>query len=170
MSPTNKECHFIILNQYTYDFPFKFIYYNILFRCWYLMYVDLIKIAKNILFFSILLRCLFEIDEIFLHKFLKISSLLNCIFEQIPQFIQVVNNQHKFIHNIFRYILIYLMCSDVVFHLEKAMATHSSTLAQEISRMEEPARLQSMGHEQSDKSERLHFHFSLFTFVHWRRK
>ena len=48
------------------------------------MYVDLIKIAKNILFFSILLRCLFEIDEIFLHKFLKISSLLNCIFEQIP--------------------------------------------------------------------------------------
>ena len=84
MSPTNKECHFIILNQYTYDFPFKFIYYNILFRCWYLMYVDLIKRAKNILFFSILLRCLFEIDEIFLHKFLKISSLLNCIFEQIP--------------------------------------------------------------------------------------
>ena len=26
------------------------------------------------------------------------------------------------------------------------------------------------GREESDKTERLHFHFSLFTFMHWRRK
>ena len=38
------------------------------------------------------------------------------------------------------------------------MATHSSTLAWRIPRMEEPSRLQSMG---SDTAERLHFHFSL---------
>ena len=38
--------------------------------------------------------------------------------------------------------------------LEKAMATHSSTIAQKIPWTEEPGRLQSMG-------SRLHFHFSL---------
>ena len=26
------------------------------------------------------------------------------------------------------------------------------------------------GHEESDMTERLHFHFSLFTFMHWRKK
>ena len=26
------------------------------------------------------------------------------------------------------------------------------------------------GHEELDTTERLHFHFSLFTFMHWRRK
>ena len=41
------------------------------------------------------------------------------------------------------------------------MAPHSSTLAWEIPWMEEPGRLQSMGHEESDTTERLHFHFSL---------
>ena len=45
--------------------------------------------------------------------------------------------------------------------MEKAMAPHSSTLAWEISWMEEPGRLQSMGLEESDTTERLHFHFSL---------
>ena len=41
------------------------------------------------------------------------------------------------------------------------MATHFSTLAWEISWTEEPGRLQSMGHEESDTTEQLHFHFSL---------
>ena len=41
------------------------------------------------------------------------------------------------------------------------MAPHSSTLAWEISWMEEPGRLQSMGSLESDMTERLHFHFSL---------
>ena len=51
---------------------------------------------------------------------------------------------------------------------EKAMATHSSTLAWEIPWTEEPGRLQSMG------SGRVRHNWvtslSLFTFMHWRRK
>ena len=50
------------------------------------------------------------------------------------------------------------------------MAPHSSTLAWKIPWREEPGRLQSMGSLESDTTERLHFHFSLFTFLHWRRK
>ena len=41
------------------------------------------------------------------------------------------------------------------------MAPHSSTLAWKLPWMEEPGRLQSMGPEESDTTERLHFHFSL---------
>ena len=40
------------------------------------------------------------------------------------------------------------------------MAPHSSTLAWKIPWTEEPGRLQSMG-SQSERTERLHFHFSL---------
>ena len=52
--------------------------------------------------------------------------------------------------------------------LEKAMATHSSTLAWKIPWMEEPGRLQSMGSRRvgHDWATSL----SLFTFLHWRRK
>ena len=51
---------------------------------------------------------------------------------------------------------------------EKAMATHSSTLAWKIPWMEEPGRLQSMGllrvgHNWVTS-------LSLFSFMHWRRK
>ena len=51
---------------------------------------------------------------------------------------------------------------------EKAMATHSSTLAWKIPWTEEPGRLQSMGslgvgHDWATS-------LSLFTFMHWRRK
>ena len=56
----------------------------------------------------------------------------------------------------------------LVIKMEKAMATHSSTLAWEIPWMEEPGRLQSMG------SQRVGHDWvtslSLFTFMHWRRK
>ena len=45
--------------------------------------------------------------------------------------------------------------------LEKAMAPHSSTLAWKIPWTEEPSRLQSMGLRKLDRTERLHFHFSL---------
>ena len=41
------------------------------------------------------------------------------------------------------------------------MAPHSSTVAWEISWTEEPGRLQSMGREESDTTELLHFHFPL---------
>ena len=50
---------------------------------------------------------------------------------------------------------------------EKAMATHSSTLAWKIPWTEEPGRLQSrslrVGHDWATS-------LSLFTFMHWRRK
>ena len=42
--------------------------------------------------------------------------------------------------------------------MEKAMAPHSSTLAWKIPWMEEPG---PWGHEESDTTERFHFHFSL---------
>jgi len=45
--------------------------------------------------------------------------------------------------------------------MEKAMATHSSTLAWKIPWMEEPGRLQLWGRGESDTTERLHFYFSL---------
>ena len=41
---------------------------------------------------------------------------------------------------------------------EKAMATHSSTLACEIPWTEEPGGLQSWGRKEFDTTERLHFH------------
>ena len=43
--------------------------------------------------------------------------------------------------------------------LEKEMATHSNILAWRIPWMEEISGLQSMGHKESDRTERLHFHF-----------
>ena len=45
--------------------------------------------------------------------------------------------------------------------MEKAMAPHSSTLAWKIPWTEEPGRLQSIGRQESDTTEWLHFHFSL---------
>ena len=45
--------------------------------------------------------------------------------------------------------------------LKKAMAPHSSTLAWKVPWTEEPGGLHSMGREESDTTERLHFHFSL---------
>ena len=41
------------------------------------------------------------------------------------------------------------------------MAPHSSTLAWKIPWTKEPGRPQSMGHEEWDMNEKLHFHFSL---------
>ena len=51
--------------------------------------------------------------------------------------------------------------------VEKALATHSSTLAWKLSRTEEPGRLQSLGswRVRCDWATSL----SLFTFMHWRR-
>ena len=50
------------------------------------------------------------------------------------------------------------------------MAPYSSTLAWKIPWTEELGRLQSMGSWESDTTEWLHFHFSLFTFMYRRRK
>ena len=51
---------------------------------------------------------------------------------------------------------------------EKAMATHSSTLAWKIPWTEEPGRLQSMGSQRVRRDWATSL--SLFTFMHWRRK
>ena len=48
------------------------------------------------------------------------------------------------------------------------MAPHSSTLAWKIPWTEEPG--SPCGCEEPDTTERLRFHFSLSTFMHWRRK
>ena len=48
------------------------------------------------------------------------------------------------------------------------MATHSSTLAWKIPWTEEPGGLAVHEVAESDTTEQLHFHFSLF--MHWRRK
>ena len=61
-----------------------------------------------------------------------------------------------------------LLATAILDSSEKAMATHSRTLAWEIPWMEEPGRLQSMksrrvGHDWETS-------LSLFTFMHWRRK
>ena len=62
---------------------------------------------------------------------------------------------------------LYSECKSIGY-LEKAMATHSSTLAWKIPWAEEPGRLQSMGslrvgHDWATS-------LSLFTLMHWRRK
>ena len=61
-----------------------------------------------------------------------------------------------------------LFVLSLIRHSEKAMATHSSTLAWKIPLMEEPGRLQSMGslRVRHDWMTSL----SLFTFMHWRRR
>ena len=53
-------------------------------------------------------------------------------------------------------------------NVEKAMATHSSTLAWKIPWTEGPGRLQSMGSRRVGHD--WVTSFSLFTFMHWRRK
>ena len=51
--------------------------------------------------------------------------------------------------------------------LEKGMATHSSILAWEIPRTEEPGRLRSMGSQELDTIERLNYHLqNLVNILH----
>ena len=56
--------------------------------------------------------------------------------------------------------LVYLKCSINII-IGEGNGTHSSTLAWKIPWMEEPGGLQSMGALKSDKTQRLHSHFSL---------
>jgi len=61
-----------------------------------------------------------------------------------------------------------IICWSLLYGTEKALVTHSSTLAWKIPWAEEPGRLQSMGsiRVRHDWETSL----SLFTFMHWRRK
>ena len=60
------------------------------------------------------------------------------------------------------------ICHILIQCLEKAMATHSSTLAWKIPWTKEPGRLQSMGSRRVERDRVTSL--SLFTFMHWRRK
>ena len=54
--------------------------------------------------------------------------------------------------------------------LEKEMAAHSSTLAWKIPWTEEPGKLQSMGSQESNTTERLHFiEITTRALNHWSR-
>ena len=50
------------------------------------------------------------------------------------------------------------------------MEPHSSTLAWKTHGRRSLVGYSPWGHEESDTTEQLHFHFSLFTLMHWRRK
>ena len=81
---------------------------------------------------------------------LKYSSILALLtVEQLS----LLRNSPAFI-----WLNIYILVMQV---LEKAMATHSSTLAWKIPWMEEPDGLQSMGLQESDRTERLNSNASL---------
>ena len=79
----------------------------------------------------------------------------------------IANTETQFIGSFIQWFVLSsknLLCARV----EKAMATHSSTLAWKIPWTEEPGKLQSMvplrvGHNWVTS-------LSLFTFMHWRRK
>ena len=67
-----------------------------------------------------------------------------------------------------KWVLYSLNCTHLICAMEKAMASHSSTLAWKILWTEEPSALQFMGllgvgHDWATS-------LSLFTFMHWRRK
>ena len=87
-------------------------------------------------------------------------TLKRAIFHQITI---LVKNNPKLAHED---ILFFWLCPALL--VEKAMATHISTLAWKIPWVEEPGRLQSMGLRRVG-----HYwvtSLSLFTFMHWRRK
>ena len=88
--------------------------------------------------------------------------------EDYKLFIQTWLSSSCFFHVHSKCTIIVLLLIKLVNYTEKAMTTHSSTLAWRIPWMEEPGRLRSMG------SLRVGHNWvtslSLFTFMHWRRK
>ena len=96
------------------------------------------------------------------------SSILHMVIYMF-QCYSLISSHTSLFHRVQKSVL-YICVSFAVLHniLEKAMATHSSSLAWKIPWMEEPGRLQSMlllwvGHNWAAL-------ISLFTFMHWRRK
>ena len=64
--------------------------------------------------------------------------------------------------------VLFQFCQLLLYRMEKVLAPHSSTLAWKIPWMEEPGRLQSMGLQRVGHNWATSF--SLFTFMHWKRK
>ena len=100
-----------------------------------------------------------------------LSALFHALILDWSSILHILSNHPTlvFFHRVQKSVL-YISVSLAFLHniLEKAMATHSSTLAWKIPWMEEPGRLQSMGSLRvgQDRMTLL----SLFTFIHWRRK
>ena len=90
-------------------------------------------------------RCVLE-PHMFIGDMNKISAELDSSFWYWKFFLFVIHN---------------VITTDSNLCMEKALATHSSTLAWKIPWTEEPGRLQSMGLLESDTTEQLHFYFSL---------
>ena len=106
-----------------------------------------------------------------LHHFMFQPLMFEGFSTSSPTFIilllKIYSHSHEWV-NVKCYLLVVLIYISLMAHEEKAMATHSSTLAWKIPWMEEPGRLQSMGslrvgHKWATS-------LSLFTFMHWRRK
>ena len=106
--------------------------------------LDTLKRYKGFFFFNVLQKCVFKRW----HKFTLISKICEPIFSII--------------------LLSFYFYTLIVINSEKAMATHSCTLAWKIPWGEEPGGPQSMGSRRvgHDWATSL----SLFTFIHWRRK
>ena len=73
-------------------------------------------------------------------------------------FFNIMKDHRKLLNYFIKYFTFYIPTRNI---WEKVMAPHSSTLAWKIPWTEEPGRLQSMGCEESDTTEQLHFDFSL---------
>ena len=84
-----------------------------------------------------------------------LGQLNSCNISLVPYSIPV------FIFISIKWVLYSLNCTHLICAMEKAMASHSSTLAWKIPWTEEPSALQSMGLLGVDTTEQLHFHFSL---------
>ena len=111
--------------------------------------------------------CHFLLKGIFLTQGLnpRLLHLLHWQADSLPLSHWLFSNIKNHLNYVFTCIPFY---GWVIFHLEKATATHSSTLTWRIPWTEEPGRLQFMGllrvgHDWTTS-------LSLFTFMHWRRK
>ena len=87
------------------------------------------------------------------HALFLFPNILDMKYKFQPQYTSV-----GYVKIIEQVLILIFKYSDIS---EKAMAPHSSTLAWKIPWTEEPGGLQAIGREESDTTERLHFHFSL---------
>ena len=107
---------------------------------------------------------------------LCLESVFTAVLFRSVHFIQVAefqislaaDNFSRTQHHLKAKVISGIFSLKVWFQMQKAMATHSSTVAWKIPGMGEPDRLQSMGsltvrHDWTTS-------LSLFTFMHWRRK
>ena len=107
--------------------------------------------------------------EILLWRCMKMSLYFIYIYKYIYICIYVCICKHMHIYMHTRaYICTHIHISLMYICVEKAMASHSSTVAWKIPWTEEPGGLESMGSLRAGHDWATPL--SLFTFMHWRRK